>query len=212
MQREGQLMTNEDLHELVAGFALDALDADDREAFESHLAGCERCRSELAGLSEAVGTLAFAVEGPAPPADLRERILAAAREEPPRVVALRPRRTRVYAGIAVAAVACAALAIGLWTGLSGGSQQRLALTRTPLGATQAVVSGFDRAPVGKAYEIWVIDGGGPQPAGLFAGGGKQVVTLTRSVAPGSTVAVTLERAGGARAPTTPILKQTTASV
>jgi anti-sigma factor RsiW len=206
-------MTNEDLHELVAGFALDALDADDRQAFESHLAGCERCRTELAALNEVGGTLAFAVEGPAPPAALRERILAAAREEPPTVVALRPRRTRVYAGIAVAAVACAALAIGLWTGLSGGgSQQRLALTRTPTGATQAVVSGFDRAPVGKAYEIWVIDGGRPRPAGLFAGGGKQVVTLTRPVAPGSTVAVTLERARGARAPTTPILKQTTASV
>jgi anti-sigma factor RsiW len=204
-------MTNEDLHELVAGFALDALDPDDRRAFESHLAGCQRCRAELAGLSETVGALAVSVEGPAPSVVLRERILAAAREEPPTVVALRPRRTRLYAGIAVAAAACAALAIGLWTGLSGGNGQRLALTRTPSGATQAVVSGFERAPAGKAYELWVIDRGGPRPAGLFAGGAKQVVTLTRPVKPGSTVAVTLERARGARAPTGPILEQTTAS-
>jgi anti-sigma-K factor RskA len=204
-------MTNEDLHELAAGFALDALDPDDRRAFESHLAGCERCRTELAGLSETVGALALSVDGPAPPVALRERILTAAREEPPTVVALRARRTRLYAGVAVAAAACAALAIGLWAGLSGGTQQKLALTRTPSGATQAVVSGFDRAPTGKAYELWVIDSGGPRPAGLFPGGAKQVVTLTGKVKPGSTVAVTLERAGGARAPTSPILEKTTAS-
>jgi len=203
-------MTNEDLHELVAGYALDALDGDDRQAFESHLAGCERCRVELAGLSEAVGTLAFAVEGPVPPAALRGRILAAAREEPPTVVALRPRRTRVYAGIALAASACAALAIGLYVGLSGGgssNKQAMSLT-VANGVARLTVTGLPAAPAGKAYEIWVIDGGAPHPAGLFAGGDKSVIRLTRQVRVGSTVAVTLERAGGARAPTTPILLST----
>lgn len=203
-------MTNDDLHELVAGYALDALDADDRQAFESHLAGCERCRAELAGLSETVGTLAFAVEGPAPPAALRGRILAAAREEPPTVVALRPRRTRAYAGIALAAAACVALAIGLYAGLSGGgssNKQAMSLT-VANGVAQLTVTGLPAAPAGKAYEIWVIDGGAARPAGLFAGGGKTVVRLTRPVLVGSTVAVTLERAGGARAPTTPILLST----
>jgi anti-sigma factor RsiW len=203
-------MTNEDLHELVAGYALDALDADGRRAFESHLAGCERCRAELAGLSEAVGTLAFAVEGLAPPAALRGRILAAAREEPPAVVALRPRRTRVYAGIALAAAACAALAIGLYAGLSGGgsaNKQAMSLT-VANGVAQLTVTGLPRAPAGKAYEIWVIDGRAVHPAGLFAGGDRTVVRLTRPVLVGSTVAVTLERAGGARAPTTRILLST----
>jgi anti-sigma factor RsiW len=203
-------MTNEDLHELVAGYALDALDAEGRRAFESHLAGCERCRVELAGLSEAVGTLAFAVEGHAPPAALRGRILAAAREEPPTVVALRPRRTRAYAGIALAATACAALAIGLYAGLSGGgssNKQAMSLT-VANGVARLTVTGLPAAPAGKAYEIWVIDGGSPHPAGLFAGGDKSVIRLTRPVRVGSTVAVTLERAGGARAPTTPILLST----
>jgi anti-sigma-K factor RskA len=206
-------MTNEDLHELAAGYALDALDADDRRAFEAHLAECERCRAELAGLSEAVATLAFAAEGPAPPEALRDRILVAAREELPTVVALRPRRTRLYAGAAVAAAACAALAIGLWAAFSGGGNgPKLALTRTASGAALASVSGFDPAPAGKAYEIWVLDGGAPQPAGLFSGGEKQVVRLTKPVSAGSKVAVTLERAGGATTPTPPILLQTTASV
>jgi len=203
-------MTNDDLHELVAGYALDALDADNRQAFESHLTGCERCRAELAGLSETVGTLAFAVEGPAPPASLRGRILATAREEPPTVVALRPRRTRAYAGIALAAAACAALAIGLYAGLSGGgssNKQAMSLT-VANGVAQLTVTGLRAAPVGKAYEIWVIDGEAARPAGLFAGGGKTVVRLTRPVLVGSTVAITLERAGGVRVPTTPIILST----
>jgi anti-sigma factor RsiW len=204
-------MTNEDLHELVAGYALDALDADDRRAFESHLTGCERCRAELAELSEAVGRLALGVEGPAPPAALRGRILAAARDEPPVVVALRPRRTRVYAGIAVAAAACAALAIGLYAGLSGGgSSNKQAISLTVAGGVaRLTVTGLPAAPAGKAYEIWVINGkAAPRPAGLFAGGGKTVVRLTRPVLVGSTVAVTLERAGGARAPTSAVLLST----
>ena len=203
-------MTNEDIHELVAGYALDALDADDRQTFESHLAECEGCRAELAGLSEAVGTLALAVEGPPPPAALRGRILGAAREESPTVVALRPRRTRAYAAVALAAVACAALAIGLYAGLSGGgSSNKRAMSLTVAnGVAQLTVTGLPPAPAGKAYEIWVINGEAAHPAGLFGGGGKTVVQLTRPVLVGSTVAVTLERAGGARAPTTPILLST----
>jgi anti-sigma-K factor RskA len=207
------MTTNQDLHELAAGYALDALDADEQEAFERHLTECERCRTELAGLNDAVGTLAYAAEGPVPPEALRERILAAAREEQPTVVVLRPRRTRLYAGVAIAAAACAALAIGLWAGLSGGDGgPKLALARASSGAALASVSGFDPAPAGKAYEIWVIPAGNaPQPAGLFPGGEKVVVRMTRPVPEGATVAITLERAEGATTPTLPILLQTTAS-
>ena len=74
-------MTNQDLHELTAAYALDALDADDRQAFETHLRECERCRAELGELADTVGALAYASEGPAPPESLRDRILVAAREE-----------------------------------------------------------------------------------------------------------------------------------
>ena len=207
-------MTNEDLHELTAAYALEALSADERREFELHLSDCERCRVELAALSKTVGALAYAVEGPVPPGELRDRILAAAREDPPNVVALRPRRTRLYAGAALAAAACAALAIGLWVGLSGGtSKPKLALTVEPSGTAQLAVSGLDPAPEGKIYEVWVIEAGKPLPAALFAGGRKTVVVrLTRSVPKGAVVAITLERAPGAAKPTPPILAETTASV
>ena len=93
-------MTNEHLHELTAAYALDALDADERQRVRSAPAGrASSCRAELAELSETVGSLALAAEGPAPPEGLRDRILVAAREEPPNVVALRPRRTRLWAGV-----------------------------------------------------------------------------------------------------------------
>jgi anti-sigma factor RsiW len=204
-------MTNDQLHELTAAYALDALNADERREFETHLSDCERCRSELSELSKTVGALAFAVEGPVPPEELRGRILVAAREDSPNVVALRPRRVRLYAGAAVAAAACAALAIGLWAGLSGGSEKsKLALTIAPSGSAQLAVSGLDPAPAGKVYEAWVIAAGKPLPAGVFAGGGKTVVVrLTRPVPKGASVAITLERAPGATTPTLPILLQTT---
>ena len=94
----------DDLHTLSAPYALDALTPDDRERFEEHLATCEKCRAELAGLSDAAAALAFAVAGPAPPPELRGRILESARREPSNVVALRPRR-------AIFASAAAALAV-----------------------------------------------------------------------------------------------------
>ncbi len=207
-------MTNDELHELTAAYALDALAADERREFETHLSDCERCRTELAELSGTVGALAYAAEGPAPPEELRNRILVAAREDLPNVVALRPHRTRLYAGAALAAAACAALAIGLWVGLSGGSEKsKLALTVAPSGTAQLAVSGLDPAPAGKVYEVWVIAAGKPVPAAVFAGGGETVVVrLTRPVPKGAIVAITLERAPRATTPTPPILLQTSATI
>jgi len=207
-------MTNDELHELTAAYALDALAADERREFETHLSDCERCRTELAELSETVGALAYAAEGPVPPEELRDRILVAAREDLPNVVALRPRRTRLYAGAALAAAACAALAVGLWVGLSGGSEKaKLALTVAPSGTAQLAVSGLDPAPAGKVYEVWVIAAGKPVPAAVFAGGNETVIVrLARPVPKGAIVAITLERAPRATRPTPPILLQTSATI
>jgi anti-sigma-K factor RskA len=202
------MTTNEDLHELTAAYALDALDADERSAYEAHLAECERCRADLRDLGETVGALALAAEGPAPPEALRDRILVAAREEgPSNVVAIRSHRRRWYAAGAVAAVAAVGLAIGLWAGLSGGSSPSNKLAASVSiadGVAELTVSGLPDAPAGKAYEIWVIEGkSAPKPAGLFTETGEPV-TLTRPAPAGSTVAVTLEQAAGSETPTPPI--------
>jgi anti-sigma-K factor RskA len=65
-----------------------------------------------------------------------------------------------------------------------------------------VASGLQGAGGGKTYEAWVVRGKRAVPAGLFRGGaGHNVLALTRPVATGSTVAVTLEKAGGSKKPT-----------
>jgi anti-sigma-K factor RskA len=105
-----------DLHELTAAYALDALDADEREEYEAHLAQCDSCRAELAGMSEAAAGLAYASPASAPPPELRARILDAAAAERQNVVPLPVRSPWVFrATAAVAAVAaCAAVAFGIW--------------------------------------------------------------------------------------------------
>jgi anti-sigma-K factor RskA len=209
------MTTNQDLHEQVAAYALDALDEDERRAYEAHLSGCARCRADLAGLTETAGALGLAAGAAEPPDGLRDRILAAAHEEgPSNVVSIGAHRRRRFAiaGVA-AAVAAAALAIGLYSALSNSSPSpKLALSApTAQGVTGVTASGFDDAPAGKTYELWVIEGGKPYSAGFFTGGETQVVKLTRPAPAGSTVAATLEPTGGSDAPTTKPLAPTPVS-
>lgn len=105
-----------DIHALSGAYAVDALDDDERVEFERHLAGCESCRAEVDSLREAASALAGAVAAP-PPAELRERILAAAatiRPEAPRPAAARPRSAvpRHWPTLLVAAVAVLVVGVG----------------------------------------------------------------------------------------------------
>ncbi len=55
-------MTHEETVEILATYALDAVEGDEREAVEEHLAGCPRCRTELDGLREVTTALGNSVE------------------------------------------------------------------------------------------------------------------------------------------------------
>jgi len=216
-------MADETIHDLTAAYALDALDSHDEERFEKHLATCERCREELAGLRDPVAALAYGVESPAPPPALRERILEAARAERSNVVPIR-RRLPAALGAIAAVAATVAIALGLWAASVSdeldrersvvailadfdaksipleGADGRVVVTNT--GDAALVVSGLAAAPKGKTYEIWVVEDGRTMPAGVFdAKRERDVVRLTRLVPPGSGVAVTVEDDGGADAPT-----------
>ncbi|MET9735415.1 anti-sigma factor [Streptomyces sp. NPDC006458] len=86
-----RLLGRADLHSLAAPYALDALDADERRRFERHLAGCERCPAEVRALSEDAVRLAWSTAA-APPAALRDRVLAAVRTTAQEPVAAAPER------------------------------------------------------------------------------------------------------------------------
>lgn len=75
-------MERPDTHTLIAAYALDAVDADEREAFEQHLASCEECREDVDGLRRTVLRLADSAAVP-PPERLRDRVLAEVRVTPP---------------------------------------------------------------------------------------------------------------------------------
>jgi anti-sigma-K factor RskA len=222
-----------DPHDLLAAYALDALDDDERERFERHLADCEECTDQLAMLREPVAALAYAAEGPVPRNELRDRIIEGARAEPRAAVIKLPRRNWALGAVAGVAAAAAALAIGLglWANSLSNSLDRErsansavekllaenATTKPLIGANGSLivakngqagllVCGLAGAPSAKTYEAWVISGKSPVPAGLFRGGnGCSSVLLTQRVPKNATVAVTLERAGGATSPTLPIL-------
>jgi anti-sigma-K factor RskA len=208
-------------HSLVAPYALDALDGEEERAFEEHLATCEQCREELAGLREAAASLAYGAAGPAPPSALRERILTQARAERQNVISLPARRSRWAAPVAAAAALAAAVALGfgVWSATRPASTDAFAHVLAQPGAqvvpmdgrgavavapdgSAALALSVPRAPSGKTYEAWVIQRGTAKSAGLFAGSDRtSVLHLDRPVPRGSVVAVTLERAGGVDQPT-----------
>jgi anti-sigma factor RsiW len=208
-------MGEDAVHDLSAAYALDALEPDEARGYEQHLAGCERCREELAWLQATAGSLAFGAGPAQPPDSLRGRILDAARAERPNVVPLRPRAWNRPLAVVAAVAACAAIGLAVWNVSLHDDlgQAREALRSVPLtgakgtvvvsgGSGALVVSDLDAAPAGKTYEAWVIANGQASPAGTFAGGGRTIVLrLTQALPAGAVVAVTLERAGGVAQPT-----------
>ena len=92
----------------AAAYALGALDAGERAAFEAHLATCAECQAEVRAFRETVAQLAARAPGVPPAAELRARVLAEAR----RVRPIRARRPYAI-GLAVAAGFALVLLLGV---------------------------------------------------------------------------------------------------
>jgi anti-sigma-K factor RskA len=117
-------------HTLAGPYAMDAISEPDRVRFERHLAGCDECRREVAGLRETTARLAAATAASPPPA-MKERVMAAVaatRQQPPLApppTASRPwhARRRVRIRLALAAAAAAVAGVAVFLGVSNGSMQ-----------------------------------------------------------------------------------------
>ena len=112
---------HDDMRDLVAAYALDAVDGAERDAVERHLQTCPRCRAELAGHQETAALLAFS--GGQAPDEVWDRITdtigAPGTAPPPLRLVGSARRRGVRRGVAVVgalaagAVAAAVVLLGL---------------------------------------------------------------------------------------------------
>lgn len=215
----------EHVDELIYGQALHALSSDEEEQVALHVAECDRCRLQLREAEAVAASLAYAVPTVAPPPELRRRVLAAVEPvvEVEPAAAPRPARRPAawwprFAAAAVPALAAVVIGMLVWNVSLRGDLSSLRgqlyhdaagnlrgvgnVIVTPDGQATLFAS-VGQAPAGKTYEAWVIRGKVALPAGLFQGGGTLKLTLTRAAKPGDVIAITVEPAGGTKAPTTP---------
>jgi anti-sigma factor RsiW len=113
-------MVHAEIEELLGAYALDAVDSHEADVIEAHLAGCPRCRAEVADFREAAAMLAHA--GAQAPAGLWDRIAGSLEEPPPRLELARIGRPapgsawasrRVGMGLVAGIVSIAAAVISL---------------------------------------------------------------------------------------------------
>lgn len=210
----------DNLHDLVAPYALDALDASERAAFEAHLDECESCRADLREMSSGVEAL-FDASAETAPAGLRARVRSEI-DDLTQVTPLRSAwRTRVLviaAPVAAAvAVVIALLSFGPGSGDTGLIEDILAANdRVEIavdGVDAELVAAHDRAvlvardlpalPEDRTYQVWMIGDDGPVSAGTFRPGedGSATVLLVGTPQAGIIMGLTEEPLGGSELPT-----------
>ncbi|NEB74323.1 anti-sigma factor [Streptomyces sp. SID14478] len=104
-----------DLHTLTGAYALDALEEDERIAFEQHLAACQSCTQEVRELTATAGRLALAATMPVPP-QLKNQVMAqidAVRQDGPHVSPSSPGAVRGSHALRWALAACLAAVAAL---------------------------------------------------------------------------------------------------
>lgn len=219
-----------ELHDLVAPYALDALDEDEQRAFEAHLETCASCRGELALLQETTWALAeaSAVE---PPSGLKQKVISRVSNEAsrsdPTVLADR-RRSRAAWTLTAVAAAIALVFVGLWAAANSrlSDSDRIASVLEATDASFIELSGSQGTanfvyspslgegvfaggslvppPRDRVYQLWLVDDTGPIPLSTFRPEGSAIV-LVEGVSPGQTLAMTIEPEGGSDEPTGDIL-------
>ncbi len=177
-----------DVHTLAGAYALDALTELERAAFVRHLAGCEACAAEVAGLTEAASRLS-ALDAMAPPPGLRDAVLnevyrtrqLPASHRTPAGSSGRPTRSRWLAAVAAAVIGIAGIT-GAWvvqeTRLAD-ERERLAALVEQQRQINAVLTAADAA-----VSTTSVSGGGRVSLVVAPSRGEGVVVLTGLAAPG----------------------------
>ena len=140
---------SEELHTLVGLYVVDALDDDERDRFEAHLADCPACQQEVAEFQATTGRLSQLM-AERPPESVRAAIMARVASTPQESAAPPPdqlaARRRSPMRLVAPALAVAAAVIALLLGIGWISSHR-ALER------QQAISAVLTAPDAKSVEL-----------------------------------------------------------
>jgi anti-sigma-K factor RskA len=224
--------THEEYKENLGAYVLGALPELESELFERHLATCEDCRAEVEELRPVTGALARSVPQVEAPPELKESLMAIvnaeAAERGGATADPKPKR-RWFAGLqprVAVAMALGVLALGVVVGVvadkiaGGGSTSSTTVAakvdRARWGDGSATLevsgdkgtlelSGAHQPPAGRVYQLWYQHGKMIERGGTFRPqtGGSYKAELP--VKGANAVMVTVEREGGAPAPTGPPL-------
>jgi anti-sigma-K factor RskA len=107
-------MTEHEWLAVAAPYALDAVDGDERAAFETHLTQCAQCRAEVASFRDVGGQLALVVPAVDPTAGLRDRVIAEARRVRPLASRIPRPASRLPWLVAAAGFVLAVVLGGAW--------------------------------------------------------------------------------------------------
>jgi anti-sigma-K factor RskA len=210
----------EEFEQLAGLYALRVLEGEELARFEQHRQSCKRCELTVRLDREALQRLTLAAPEMDPSADFKQRLLRRAAQElvgthPAVSAAPRPAprpppfwRRQVWA-LPLAAIFVLAVGVaGIGTymnqvvaqyALAGSGPGSGAVLIRRSGAAELELRGLADAPPGFVYEAWIIGSDNhPVPAGTTPKG--QTALALSGPVRGSTVAVTLERAPGADAP------------
>ena len=218
---------HDEYEENIGAYVLGALPELETELLERHLAGCESCRSEVEDLRPVTAAMARSVPQVAAPPELKARLMDIVNAE---AAESRPERERRsfgswFSGLQprmAAAMALAVLALGVVVGVAadqlaggGGGQTttvaaKIDRKRMPTGeASLAVrgnnatlqVTGAPQPPAGRVYQLWFQHGKSIERGGTFRPKPDGSYEAELRVAGTDAVMVTVERQGGAPAPT-----------
>jgi anti-sigma-K factor RskA len=202
----------------VAAYVLGALDPAEAAGFERHLAGCERCQSEMRWFEPAVQVLPESVERQEPPPQLREALMAEVRADAEPQPGPAKRRSWSWfsrPAIAFAVVLLAVAVVASYEIGKGGSDEAgggtlvthehgitLKMVREGDGGTLHLAN-LHQLPSGKVLEAWVRREGTVEavPALLVPDRKGQAETTIADMKGVDTVMVTEEPQGGSEEPT-----------
>jgi hypothetical protein len=232
-------MSDHPQRELAPLAALGTLDGESLLDWREHAQGCAECRAELAAFESLAGSMGLAAGARRVPPRLRQRVMAAAvGVAAPARPARAPWVLAAAASLAAVGLGAAYLSARAQKGvlerrlaresavtslIKAPGTRTVVLAGLPAapGAQARVVwnvekrqavlmaTGLEPPPPDKAYELWVIAGGAPVPAGVFRSGADwealHQMPWVEDAAQVKTFAVTLEPAAGVTAPTGPMV-------